>query len=77
MAVNKTLQRVEVAALLALVGRRLERHLDLPALWRLFGWGAAAAISLGAVVLVGESQSGAERLQLAFAREPGPQAVAA
>jgi len=77
MAVNKTLQRVEVAALLALVGRRLKRHLDLPALWRLFGWGAAAAISLGAVVLVGESQSGAERLQLAFAREPGPQAVAA
>jgi hypothetical protein len=71
--VNKTLQQIEVAALLSAVNR----YLDLRILWRLLGWGGAAAVALASVVLVSHTQIGAERLQLALAREPEPQAIAA
>ncbi len=73
VSVNKTLQQIEVAALLALV----RRHLDLRGLRRLVGWGGAAVVALVSVVLVSQTRIGAERLQLALAREPETQAIAA
>ncbi|MBI3703685.1 MAG: hypothetical protein HY244_07545 [Rhizobiales bacterium] len=47
-------------------------------LWRLFGWGSAAAIALTCLVITTQTPSGSERLQLAFApSQPSEQAVAA
>jgi hypothetical protein len=42
-------------------------------LWRLFGWGSAAAIALAAVALTSQTEAGSKRLQLALAytSEPG------
>src|ERR1019366_2758197 len=42
-------------------------------LWRLFGWGSAAAIALAAVALTSQTEAGGKRLQLALAytSEPG------
>jgi hypothetical protein len=42
-------------------------------LWRLFGWGSAAAIALAAVALTSQTEAGSKRLQLAlaYASEPG------
>jgi hypothetical protein len=36
-------------------------------LWRLFGWGSAAAIALAAVALTSQTEAGSHRLQLALA----------
>jgi len=36
-------------------------------LWRLFGWGSAAAIALTAAALTSQTEAGAQRLQLALA----------
>ena len=36
-------------------------------LWRLFGWGSAAAIALAAVAITSQTEAGSQRLQLALA----------
>jgi hypothetical protein len=47
-------------------------------LWRLFGWGSAAAIALTCLAITTQTESGGERLQLAFApASPPERAVAA
>jgi hypothetical protein len=43
------------------------RRFDMHALWRLAGWGAAAALALGVLALTTQTETGRERLQLAFA----------
>jgi hypothetical protein len=43
------------------------RRFDMRALWRLAGWGAAAALALGVLALITQTETGRERLQLAFA----------
>ncbi len=45
---------------------------DTRALWRLSGWGGAAVIALTALAFTTQTQSGSERLQLAFAPESQP-----
>ncbi len=44
-----------------------KRRREMRALWRLCGWGGAAAVMLSAVAVVAQTKPGAERLQLAFA----------
>ncbi|HLA20972.1 MAG TPA: hypothetical protein VJZ74_05905 [Pseudolabrys sp.] len=47
-------------------------------LWRLCGWGSAAAIALTSLAITTQTESGSERLQLAFAPASAPaRAVAA
>jgi len=47
-------------------------------LWRLCGWGSAAAIALTSLAIITQTESGSERLQLAFAPSSAPErAVAA
>ena len=47
-------------------------------LWRLCGWGSAAAIALASLAITTQTESGSERLQLAFAPDSQPaRAVAA
>jgi len=47
-------------------------------LWRLCGWGSAAAIALASLAITTQTESGSERLQLAFAPSSAPErAVAA
>ena len=47
-------------------------------LWRLCGWGSAAAIALACLAITTQTESGSERLQLAFAPASSPaRAVAA
>jgi hypothetical protein len=43
------------------------RRIDMRALWRVAGWGGAAAVALGALVFTIETHTGYERLKLAFA----------
>ena len=43
------------------------RRFDLRALLRLTAWGGAAAVALGAVAFVSQTESGSQRLELAFA----------
>jgi len=43
------------------------RRFDMRALWRLTGWGVAAALSLGALALTVQTDTGGQRLKLAFA----------
>ncbi len=46
----------------------IRNHLRAPhPLWRLFGWGSAAAIALAAVALTSQTDAGRQRLQLALA----------
>ena len=50
---------------------------DIGALWRTVAWGAAAAIALAALAFTTQTDSGSERLQLAFApASPPPAAMA-
>jgi hypothetical protein len=54
-------------------GKRLR---DRSALWRLCAWGGSATIALAAVAMITQTESGAERLQLAlFQKEPPARAV--
>jgi len=55
------------------------RRFRLRTFRRLAGWGTAAVLAVGAVLIVSQTQVGGERLQLALAqtREPEPQAIAA
>lgn len=47
-------------------------------LWRLCGWGSAAAIALASLAITTQTENGSERLQLAFAPErPAERAIAA
>lgn len=47
-------------------------------LWRLCGWGSAAAIALASLAITTQTESGSQRLQLAFAPDSQPaRAVAA
>ena len=43
------------------------RRFDMRALWRMTGWGVAAALSLGTLAIVTQTDIGARRLQLALA----------
>lgn len=43
------------------------RRFNMRALWRLTGWGAAAALALGVLALTTQTDTGRERLKLAFA----------
>ena len=43
------------------------RRRVISSLWRLCGWGGAAAIALAALAITTQTESGSERLQLAFA----------
>ncbi len=52
------------------------RGFDMRALWRMTGWGVAAAFSLGALAIVTQTDTGARRLQLALAPAETPVAVA-
>ncbi|MCF8477273.1 MAG: hypothetical protein K9G60_09590, partial [Pseudolabrys sp.] len=48
----------------------LGRLRDTSTLWRVTSWGAAAALALAAAVLITQTDSGAQRLQLAFPPQP-------
>lgn len=48
----------------------LGRLRDTGTLWRVTSWGAAAALALAAAVLITQTDSGAQRLQLAFTAQP-------
>jgi hypothetical protein len=49
-----------------------KRRRDTRALWRLCGWGGAAAIALAALAITTQTESGSQRLQRAFAPENQP-----
>jgi hypothetical protein len=49
-----------------------KRRREMRALWRLCGWGGAAAVLLSAVAIVTQTRPGAERLQLTFAHISEP-----
>jgi hypothetical protein len=55
---------------------RKRRH-GAGALWRAGAWGGAAVIALAALAVTTQTESGSERLQLAFAAESPPPAAAA
>jgi hypothetical protein len=46
-------------------------------LWRLCGWGGAAAIALAAVVITSQTESGSQRLQLVLAKATEPVTIVA
>ena len=49
------------------------RGFDMRALWRLAGWGVAAALSLAVLAVTTRSDIGSQRLKLAFAPAPPPE----
>jgi septal ring-binding cell division protein DamX len=60
---------LEKVAMATEAGRRKpqrQRRFDMHALWRLTGWGVAAAFSLGALALTSQTEIGSQRLKLAF-----------
>jgi SPOR domain len=71
MAASKRPSEPGVAAPFARRGK-------LRTIWRITSWGGAAALAVGAVLLISQTEVGGERLQLALTRtrEPEPQAVA-
>ena len=52
------------------------RRFGMRALWRLTGWGFAAACSLAAVAVTAQTHTGSERMKLAFSPQAQPVAVA-
>jgi hypothetical protein len=57
-----------------MIEQRKRRHTKRT-LWRLCGWGGAAAIALAALAITMQTEGGAKRLQLALAYEIGPDRV--
>jgi hypothetical protein len=68
--VFSTIRPLEKVLMATESGRRRpqkSRRFDMHRLWRLTGWGVAAAFSLGALAIASQTETGSERLKLAFA----------
>ena len=51
-------------------GRAPSQRIAMRSLWRLCGWGGAAAVALTAVALVSQTDGGEKRIRLALAAQP-------
>ncbi|MBI4365917.1 MAG: hypothetical protein HY543_03780 [Deltaproteobacteria bacterium] len=68
---------IEIAPSKTILSNDHKRRRERRRLWRLSGWGGAAALALGALAMTSQIEGGSERLQLAIAHISQPERAVA